>query len=353
MGEILGMGSTHWPVLMQPDEAKNWPFLRTLKNNPDIPEELQIPTNWPEDVRVEFGEDEGVSARKVHRDRLVRAFRVLRAELDSFKPDFVLMFGDDQYENFTEDIIPPFCVLAYDDLTSYPYKRRNVGGDKNVWGEPVDHAVNMPSRPDVARWLARRYLEEGMDMSYAYKPLHWEGLGHAFVNIPLYLDYDRKGFDYPIVPVQVNCYGSKVIRNHGGGPTLESRGREFDPPSPSPRRCFELGRVTARILQDSPYRVAMYASGGWSHGFLVDKNYCLWPDVEADRLRADQITEGRETEWQDIPTSEIEETGQQEFLNWVCVAGAMHELGQKGEVVDYIETAGVFNSGKCLAVYRP
>ena len=50
-------------------------------------------------------------------------------------------------------------------------------------------------------------------MSYAYKPLHWEGLGHAFVNIQMYLDYDRKGFDFPIVPVQVNSYGSKIIRN--------------------------------------------------------------------------------------------------------------------------------------------
>jgi hypothetical protein len=41
----------------------------------------------------------------------------------------------------------------------------------------------MRAKPDIARWLARRFLEEGVDMSYAYKPLHWEGLGHAFVNI--------------------------------------------------------------------------------------------------------------------------------------------------------------------------
>ena len=30
MGEIMGMGSTHWPAMIQPDEAKPWPFLRTL-----------------------------------------------------------------------------------------------------------------------------------------------------------------------------------------------------------------------------------------------------------------------------------------------------------------------------------
>ena len=41
------------------------------------------------------------------------------------------------------------------------------------------------------------------------------------------------------------------------------------------------------------------------------------------------------------------------LMAWICVAGAMHELGQKGEVIDYVETAGVFNSGKCLAVWRP
>jgi hypothetical protein len=97
----------------------------------------------------------------------------------------------------------------------------------------------------------------------------------------------------------------------------------------------------------------IYASGGWSHGFLVEKNHCLWPDVETDRLRAQQIREGREAEWKNITVREIEDAGQQELMTWICVAGAMHELRQQGEVIDYVETAGVFNSGKCLAVWRP
>ncbi len=351
MAEILGMGSTHWPLLIQPDEAKSWPFLRTLANNPDIPDEMKIPTNWPEAVRVEFGEDEGVSAHKEHRDRLVKASRVLKSEIDSFKPDFVLMFGDDQYENFTEDIIPPFCVMAYDDLTSYPFQKRNLGGKRNVWGEPVDHPIKMRSNPEIARWLARRFIEEGVDMSYAYKPLHWEGLGHAFVNIQMFLDYDRTGFDYPIVPVQVNSYGSKVIRSRGG--TGGNLSLPLDPPSPTPKRCFDIGQITAKILKDSPYRVAIYASGGWSHGFLVEKNLCLWPDIESDRVRYQQLLDGKDHEWKNITTAEIEDSGQQELLSWVCLAGAMHVLGQKPDVIDYLETAGVFNSGKCLAVYRP
>ena len=72
-------------------------------------------------------------------------------------------------------------------------------------------------------------------MSYAYRPLHEDGLGHAFANTLLFLDLDRTGFNYPILPVAVNCYGSSVIRNRGGGSQYSE---EPDPPSPSPSRCF-------------------------------------------------------------------------------------------------------------------
>ena len=35
-------------------------------------------------------------------------------------------------------------------------------------------------------------------------------LGHAFENTVLLLDDDRVGFDYPLVPFSVNCYGRRV-----------------------------------------------------------------------------------------------------------------------------------------------
>jgi hypothetical protein len=76
----------------------------------------------------------------------------------------------------------------------------------------------------------------------------------------------------------------------------------------------------------SPYWPAMiqpetviYASGGWSHGFLVEKHHCLWPDVEADRLRAEQIRDGREGEWKELTVAQIEDAGQQELMTWICV----------------------------------
>ena len=51
-------------------------------------------------------------------ERFGNDFRAIRKILDDFNPDFVLVWGDDQYENFKEDIVPAFCVLGYDDEIS-------------------------------------------------------------------------------------------------------------------------------------------------------------------------------------------------------------------------------------------
>ena len=46
----------------------------------------------------------------------------------------------------------------------------------------------------AANFLARALIDRGIDMAYAYKPLHIDGLAHAFTNTLLYLDWDRRGF---------------------------------------------------------------------------------------------------------------------------------------------------------------
>src|SRR5437879_13680710 len=97
MGTIMGMGSSHWPAMIQPDEAKPWPFLRTLANDPTGPAELKNPLNWPAGVRAEGGPDERGSARREPRRRLGAALRTARADVPSFAPDCILMFGAQQY----------------------------------------------------------------------------------------------------------------------------------------------------------------------------------------------------------------------------------------------------------------
>lgn len=346
MAEILGIGVTHTPPGLVPGELKPWPLVRMLKTDQRIPEHMRDPANWPEPMRREWGEDEGLSSYRTHMPRVFDAFRKIRKEIDAFKPDFILMWGDDQYENFKEDIIPPFCVLAYEQLVFKPYTF--LRGKPNIWGEPADKVFSHPGNHKAGRFLARGLLEAGFDMSYAYKPLHQDGLGHAFANTLLYLDLDRKGFGIPVLPVAVNCYGSSVIRFQGGS---EVHADEPDPPAPSPRRCFELGQATARILRDSPWRVVIMASSSWSHGFLTEKNHWMYPDLDADRVLLEHLRNNNYAAWRDVPLAQMEAAGQHEVLNWTCLAGAMHELDYKSDIVDWVET-WTFNASKCMAVFR-
>ena len=147
MGEILGVGTTHYPPLISPDEDRSFPLTRTLRNNTNVPEAMKIPTNWPEAMRVEYGEDEGFKSAQKHRERLLKGFREIRTAIEDFKPDIVLIWGDDQYENFKEDIIPAFCVLAYDQFEGTPFTNRDGSYRRNGWDEPQEKSFVYKSAP--------------------------------------------------------------------------------------------------------------------------------------------------------------------------------------------------------------
>ena len=62
------------------------------------------------------------------------------------------------------------------------------------------------------------------------------------------------------------------------------------------------------------------------------------------------MRDGEFGKWAEMTNDEIDESGQQEFRNWLCLSGAME--GYKAEIFDYLETH-IFNSNKCFAVLRP
>src|SRR5205823_3053705 len=162
-------------------------------------------------------------------------------------------------------------------MQPFLHTRWALGEPDNIWGEPRDKTFKVNGHRAAGQYLARRLLEDDRPVAYAYKPgLHHPGLAHAFMNAILYLDYDRTGFDYPVLPFHVNCYGSDLVRNRGGNQHL----------------------------------------------------------------------------WRDIPLAEIEASGQAEFLNWVCLAGAMTQLAAKVEILDFTDSY-IFNSSKCTMLGRP
>jgi hypothetical protein len=348
MSDILGLGITHYPGLT-PRFARPG-SLRRLLQDPGLPERYRTPDGWPETMRAEWGDDEGHTFAERHREEVRAEMLKVRAALDDFRPDFIVVWGDDQYENFREDIIPGFAILAYDAVDMQPWSR--PGAPPNVWGEPADKTFHVRGHREGAKYLTRRLIEQDFDMAYSYRPLH-QPLGHAFANSVLYLDWERRGFDYPMVPFSVNCYGKRIIATHGYMESLENPVAEadFDPPSPSPARCFDLGAACARALIDSPWRVALIASSSWSHAFMTQKHSYLYPDTPADLRLFKALQAGDYAAWRATTLAQVEDAGQQEMLNWFCLIGAMAELGRKADSSVFIES-NIMNSNKVIATFR-
>ena len=349
MGEILGLGMTHYPGMTTKGNLAQ--RIKSFINDPLLPDSYRNPENWPEPMRREWADDEGQAASDNHRAALIENFRWVRRELDDFAPDLLIVWGDDQYENFKEDIVPAFSLLAYDRFEAKPWLKRPA---PNYWGEPQDKMFEFRGHRSAGTFLANRLLAEGLDVAYAYEPLH-DDMPHAFLNTAVFLDWDRQGMPYPILPFAINCYGRNLIGLHGRGVNSLSdlpEGEALAPSSPHPFRCFDVGAAVARAMADSPWRVALVASSSWSHAFLTSRYSFFHPDVETDRRYFEALKDGDYSLWRSTSLEEAEASGHHELLNWYCLAGAMNELGRKPQDARFVES-WVCNSSKVFATFRP
>jgi hypothetical protein len=352
MAAFLGLGLTHYPLLSVADDRMA-DLLRWTLTDPGIPEAEKDPANWPELMRREWANDGGTAAAAGHRKQLREGLSACRSALDEFEPDVLVVWGDDQYENFREEAVPPFCVLAYGETEVSPFEVMNERGAPNVWGRPDDMTFTLRGDEDGARLLTDALLADDFDIAYSYRKRQSTHFPHAIANTQLYLDYDNAGteFPYPILPITVNCYGQHVIARRGGlARFADIHDERLDPVGPSPRRCFQLGAAVARAMAGTDRRVALVASSSWSHAFLNDKDWHLRPDTAADQRLYDAFVRGDYESWTAVTGKQIVDAGQHEMLNWFCLAGAMNELGMGLSWSELIVT-DVFNSNKCFAIF--
>ena len=69
MGEILGIGVTHYPGLIQPDQQMAGLLDRTL-NSDQVPEAMKDPARWPAQMRKEWA-DPLAAAKEPAEDELL------------------------------------------------------------------------------------------------------------------------------------------------------------------------------------------------------------------------------------------------------------------------------------------
>jgi hypothetical protein len=276
---VGGLATSHAPQLIMP--ARQWGELPTRTKGPFYPKP---------DIARELTE-EAMLAKEA---RCRSAMSSLSAQLYRWRPDAVIVIGDDQHENVLDDNQPPFLIYMApqaDATLHFLYL-----GDK---AEDQMSTYTVPAK--FSRALLEGLMDSGFDPAWSTQLREKTGLGHAFGR-PLRFLMPHEAI--PIVPVMVNTYY---------------------PPAPSARRCFQLGRAVRKVIQAMPddMRVVLLASGGLSH-FVINER------LDAKFMAA---LESQDEDYLSSIPSSVLVGGTSEIRTWLVVAGAM-ECG--ANIVDYV-----------------
>ena len=159
---ILGVGITHYPPLLgQPETYAN--LLRMVSSSHLIPDQMKNSAVWPQAMQDQLANEQ--EAAREHQARHQAAFAEVRHAIDDFQPDAVIIFGDDQYENFKEDIIPPFNMYCMDNFPTAPFDF--LKGAPNIWDAPADHSFNVPGAGKLAVELADAIIGDHFPLAYS------------------------------------------------------------------------------------------------------------------------------------------------------------------------------------------
>jgi hypothetical protein len=297
---VIGIGTSHSPQLSV--RAAEWPLLREKdEHDPrlDYPSLLK---------RAKPGLESELTAEKFRqRDEACQtAIKTLGDALTKSKADVVVVFGDDQQEQFHDDNMPTFSVYHGKSLPVVTHTGRNPAAWKNAeehgWAQT---APEYETNSDLANHLIRSLVNDEFDIARCNKLRPEIGVGHAFSFL-----YRRvlPGGKLPMVPVMVNTY--------------------YPPNQPTPKRCYAFGQAVRKAIESwaSDKRVAVMASGGLSHVVI---------DEEIDRMTLDGLKSKKpEILWR-LPRERLW-GGTSEILNWVTLAGVVESMDLK--YLEYVTT---------------
>lgn len=226
--------------------------------------------------------------------RIRAAHDEIRRRLPQTRADAVLLIGDDQAENFTEEHMPQLLVYTGAEYLAEDWDRR--------------HSAKIAGHPEIARILVAGAVDEGFDVAWSSAFREDKLLSHAHAEPALYL---LQASGIPVVPLFVNA---------------------VHPPAPSPARCYAFGQALRRVIdRDLPdKRIALCASGGLSHfspshpwAHHVGSRYVGDISVEFDRLLVQWMQAGEGERLASLSSRELIEHGEAELRQWIVLLGAI------------------------------
>lgn len=288
----LGLATSHAPSMFRPPEK--WPEIYAFLTK-GVPQPPEAAAETPEVLNSYY-------------QRLQAGFDTLREQLDAYKPDALIIIGDDQNEVFSSALNPAFALFTGPAASG----TTNIG----FIGERLeDNHITLTCHPELAKYLLDQLFEHGFDpasmdkVEAVSRPA--AGLGHAFIRPANVLKVHEKKI--PTIPLFLNAYHR---------------------PMPTAARCFELGQVLREILSTRDERVAFLASGGLSHDPQGPR--AGWVDEPLDRWVLDTMASGRPEALKNLFTfdSDTLRGGTGEIRAWIAVAGAFP--GTKATIVEYV-----------------
>lgn len=287
----LGLAVSHAPSMFR--GAEHWPLIHRMLTD-GVPQPPEIEKETP-------------AVLQSYVDRINAGFATLKTQLEKFKPDVLLVVGDDQAEVFTEANMPAYSLFTCAEV----HGSINIG----LIGEPEEeNHITLRCDSALAHHLLDELTPKGFELleSKELKPLGRpkRGIGHAFTRPVARV---TPQLNIPVVLLHVNCYFA---------------------PMPSARQCYELGRSLAEALKDRPERVAIIASGGLSHDPRGPR--AGWIDTALDRWVLEQLRSGNGKALCHLFKfdSDTLRSGTGEIRSWIVVAGACGAA--RATIVDYI-----------------
>lgn len=254
---------------------------------PETPPEVEQETD--EDIAYRYG-----FVSRGH-DTVVERFKAL-------KLDALIILGNDQDEEFTEQTIAPqLAIFTGSEFTTRSGAKFTCPADLSY--HLLSHTVNAGF--DVTRFDA---LKDGVLQAHAFGPV---------------LERVTPQFDIPIVPIYIES---------------------FRLPCPSPARCYAFGQALAAAVEAWPGngRIGVVASGGTSHfpqsfpfKYAPDSPHAKHGNVDVayDREMMGLMAAGRNQELASLTNQDLIDHGETELHSWITLLGMTGNT--KAEVLAY------------------
>ncbi|MDK1361698.1 class III extradiol dioxygenase family protein [Arthrobacter sp. zg-Y1219] len=237
----------------------------------------------------------------------MKAFTEVGEWLADTRPDVVVMVYNDHGASFSFDLVPTFAIGAAEF-----YRPADEG-----FGRPP--IAEYPGAADLSWHIVDQVVNDGFDLTVCQSL----DVDHGFSTPMKVLFGAPANWPVKVIPLAVN-----VVQQ----------------PTPTARRCYDLGQAIGRAIASYPddVRVAVVGTGGMSHQLQGERAGHINPDFDRQFLREIVEDPGNLASLSNPEYIHLAGSEGAELVMWLIMRGAMDEdvkQALSGYVVPVANTA--------------